>query len=330
MKLNEEASYGRSGRRNRPRTVKHVPGVDLALAQAINIIPEPALLVQSVGIIIAANYGAARLFRRISSKLVGCKLDNLFSNDAEITFRFVRRCLRTRVGISSRFCIKTSDEKPIVCQVSGGLATGKGRQPPLIWLRLSPSGMEDKHFSAHHERLTKRERIEDRYGEFEERFRLLIDCVQDYAIYMIDENGKVISWNAGAERIKGYSAEEVLGRHFSIFYSAADIERGKPLDQLRAATKAERIENEGWRIRKDGSLFWANAVITAIRDTNKNVIGFSTIIRDFDERKSAEENLRDTKERLQLTLNLAIDAIVTMDGDGIIAEWNMEAERIFG
>ena len=167
-------------------------------------------------------------------------------------------------------------------------------------------------------------------SEFEERFRLLVDCVQDYAIYMIDENGKVISWNAGAERIKGYSAEEVLGRHFSIFYSAAEVERGKPFDQLRAATRAERIEDEGWRIRKDGSVFWANSVITAIRDTNKNVIGFSTIIRDFNERKRAEENLRDTKERLQLTLDSAIDAIVTMDGDGIIAEWNMEAERIFG
>ena len=163
MKLNEEASYGRSGHRNRPRTVKHVPGVDLALAQAINIIPGPALLVQSVGIIIAANYGAARLFRAVSSKLVDSKLDTLFSNDTEIIFRFVRRCLRTRVGISSRFCIKTLDKKPIVCQVSGCLAIGKDRQPPLIWLRLSPSGIEDQYISTHHERLTKRERSEDKY-----------------------------------------------------------------------------------------------------------------------------------------------------------------------
>ncbi|HEX3037293.1 MAG TPA: histidine kinase dimerization/phosphoacceptor domain -containing protein [Thermodesulfobacteriota bacterium] len=136
--------------------------------------------------------------------------------------------------------------------------------------------------------------------EGEERFRLLVESVKDYAIFMLDPRGYIVSWNIGAERIKGYRAGEIIGRHFSIFYPKEDIERGKPEFELKVAAVEGRFEDEDWRIRKDGSLFWANVVITAIRDENGNLRGFSKVTRDLTERKRAEEALRRSKEKLEI------------------------------
>jgi PAS domain S-box-containing protein len=132
----------------------------------------------------------------------------------------------------------------------------------------------------------------------EERFRLFVEAVDDYAIFVLDAEGNVSSWNKGAERLKGYAASEILGKHFSSFYPEEDVESGKPQWELEVATKEGRIEDEGWRVRKDSSRFWANVVITATRDEQGNVIGFTKVTRDFTERRQAQEALRSANAEL--------------------------------
>jgi PAS domain S-box-containing protein len=126
----------------------------------------------------------------------------------------------------------------------------------------------------------------------EERFRLLVEAVQDYAIFMLDPTGHIVSWNNGAQRIKGYQGAEIIGKHFSCFYPPADLQSGKPQWELEVATKEGRFEDEGWRIRKDGSRFWASVIITAIRDDAGKLIGFGKVTRDFTERMRAQDALR--------------------------------------
>lgn len=126
----------------------------------------------------------------------------------------------------------------------------------------------------------------------EQRFRLLVEAVQDYAIFMLDPGGHVVSWNVGAQRIKGYLGAEIIGRHFSCFYPPEDLQNRKPEWELQEATKNGRFEDEGWRVRKDGSRFWANVVITAVRDDGGKLIGFGKVTRDGTERMQAQEALR--------------------------------------
>ena len=130
---------------------------------------------------------------------------------------------------------------------------------------------------------TRRVETEEALRRSEERFRLMVDTVLDYAILMLDTAGRVTSWNAGAQRIKGYSTEEIVGRHYSVFYLTEDIERGKAQDALDVAAAEGRYADEGWRKRKDGSRFWAYVVITAVRDPAGRLIGYSKVTRDLSE-----------------------------------------------
>jgi PAS domain S-box-containing protein len=139
------------------------------------------------------------------------------------------------------------------------------------------------------EDITERKRAEQVLRQSEERFRLLIEGVKDYAIFMLDPSGRVASWNEGAERIKGYSAEEIIGQHFSRFYTEEDVQGGKPDHELKVAVAEGRYEEEGWRVRKDGSRFWVNVVITAVHDEGGQLRGFSKVSRDITERKLAAE-----------------------------------------
>lgn len=125
-----------------------------------------------------------------------------------------------------------------------------------------------------------------------EQFRLLVEQVQDYAIYMMDPTGRIATWNAGAERIKGYKASEIIGRHYSTFFLPEEVEAGKPQKILETATAEGRAAQEGWRVRKDGSRFWASTLVTAIRDASGNLLGFSKITRDITERMQYEETLQ--------------------------------------
>lgn len=141
--------------------------------------------------------------------------------------------------------------------------------------------------------------------ESEDRFRLLIEGVQDYAIFMLDPDGRVRNWNKGAKRIKGYDSAEIIGKHFSCFYPEEDLRNGKPQWELEVAAKEGRFEDEGWRVRKDGSRFWANVIITAIRDDAGKLIGFGKVTRDFTERMQLERTLREeVAQRREAELHL--------------------------
>ncbi|MCE7066989.1 PAS domain S-box protein [Dyadobacter sp. CY326] len=145
--------------------------------------------------------------------------------------------------------------------------------------------------------LTEQNREKAAIRQSEERYRLLVEQVTDYAIFMLDEKGRIVSWNEGAKRIKGYMPHEVIGKYFSIFYPEDEIFNGKPAYELKVARQVGKYEEEGWRIRKDGSRFWANVVITAVYNQDRNLVGFSKVTRDLTERKKAEQIAQDNSEK---------------------------------
>ncbi len=165
----------------------------------------------------------------------------------------------------------------------------------------------------------------------EERFKLLVESVRDYAIFMLDPEGHVLTWNAGAERFKGYRAEEIIGKHFSVFYPADSRQKRWPEHELEVAKETGVFEDEGWRVRKDGTLFWANVVITTLRDTEGQVLGFAKVTRDLTQRRAHEEALRRSEERFRLLVEgVAEYAIFMLDPNGKVATWNNGAARIKG
>ena len=163
------------------------------------------------------------------------------------------------------------------------------------------------------------------------RFRLLIDAVIDYAIYMIDPDGIITSWNTGAKRFKGYEEAEILGQHFSRFYTDADRRAGLPQRALDTAIHEGRFEGEGWRVRKDGTHFWCHVVIDPIRDSAGTLLGFAKITRDLTDRKMAEEVLKQSEQQFRLLVQSVTDyAIYMLAPDGRLTNWNPGAQRIKG
>ena len=165
----------------------------------------------------------------------------------------------------------------------------------------------------------------------EERFRLMVEGVKEYAIFMLDPTGHIISWNDGAKRLKGYNSNEIIGKHFSIFYTAEDLDTKKPERELKIAIATGKYEEEGWRIRKNGSLFWANIVITALFNEQNKHIGFSKVTRDLTERRDNDEQLRQSEERYRALVEQLNDyGILMLDEKGRIVSWNEGAKRING
>jgi PAS domain S-box-containing protein len=161
-------------------------------------------------------------------------------------------------------------------------------------------------------------------------YQRLIESVTDHAIFALDATGRIITWNVGARRLKGYSAEEIIGRHFSTFYSATDLAAERPRRALELAARDGRYEDEGWRIRKDGSRFWASVVISAVRD-DAVVRGFVKVTRDLTARREMEEALRRSEQSFRLLVDAVEDyAILTLDPHGVVTTWNEGARRIKG
>jgi PAS domain S-box-containing protein len=164
-----------------------------------------------------------------------------------------------------------------------------------------------------------------------QRFELLVSAIHDYAIYMLDPQGHVVSWNAGAERFKGYAAGEIVGQHFSRFYAPEDRAAGIPERALATAQKEGTFQAEGWRLRKDGSRFWAHVVIDPIYTADRRLLGFAKITRDVGDRKAAEEALRKSEQEFRLLVQGVTDyAIYLLDANGLITKWNAGAQRIKG
>jgi PAS domain S-box-containing protein len=174
--------------------------------------------------------------------------------------------------------------------------------------------------------ISEKKLVETALKETEQRFRLFIENVRDYAIFQLDTQGRIKTWNDAAKRMKGYSSEEIIGQHFSCFYTPEDLARGKPELELQAASEAGRSEEEGWRLRKDGSRFWAHVTITPIRDRSGTLLGFAKITRDFTERKKTDQELK----KQAALLELAHDSIIVRDLESRILFWNRGAEEKYG
>jgi PAS domain S-box-containing protein len=165
----------------------------------------------------------------------------------------------------------------------------------------------------------------------QELYKRMIEEIQDYAIILIDRNGIILNWNKGAQKIKGYSEEEIIGKHFSIFYLQSDLDQNLPQKLLTEAKETGRAAQEGWRKRNDGSKFWGNITITAIHDDHGNVVGFCKVTRDLTDKKIIEDNLRMSEERYhQMIAEVQDYAIILLSVDGIIENWNIGAEKIKG
>jgi PAS domain S-box-containing protein len=179
--------------------------------------------------------------------------------------------------------------------------------------------------------LTAQREREQALQASEERHRLLVAQVVDYAIIALDPQGTIQSWNLGAERVKGYTAEEAIGRSFSMFYTHEDRRAGLPMQLLDAARERGRVDHTGWRVRKDGTRFWGDVVITALHDDSGHLTGYAKVTRDLTEQHQLAEELRASEERLRLLVGQVIDyAIIALDPQGTIETWNLGAERVKG
>jgi PAS domain S-box-containing protein len=205
----------------------------------------------------------------------------------------------------------------------------------LVFVSVTVSPIKDAHgriigASKVVRDITGRKRIEVELRESEERFRLLVVGVREYAIILLDCDGRVVSWNAGAERLEGYKAEEIIGKSLSVFYPPEDVAAGKPAMELNTATEQGKWEDEGWRVRADGTRFWANVLITALKDDSAHLRGFSKLTRDVTERKQAEEALLKAGALQRAIFNSANFSSIATDAKGVIQIFNVGAERMLG
>ncbi len=246
------------------------------------------------------NPAAEKIFGVWSGQLVGRKLDEFLAEPDRL---ILQKQIKLRAG-----GVRSSYEIEIT--------TGSGERRQVLVTGTPQYDREGKYrgsFAVFRD-ITERKKAEEALRQSEERIRLLVASVKDYEIIMLDPEGRIASWNTGGERIHGYKAHEIIGQHFSVFYPREEVERGKPALELKQAATEGRVEEEGWRLRKDGSRFWASVIIAAVRDDAGNLRGFSKVTRDITDRMAVEEKLL-----LQTSaLEAAANGIVITDRAGLI------------
>jgi PAS domain S-box-containing protein len=267
---------------------KHLAQMEARYRGLLEAAPDAMVVVNQAGKIVLLNVQAEKRFGYRRDELLGQKVKNIIPEGfaerliADDT-RTAAEALEQQIGTGLELIGRRKD----------------GSEFP-IEIMLSPlQSTEGILVTAAIRDITERKRVEDTLRQNEERFRLIVSNVKDYANIMLDTEGLIVSWNQGAERIKGYRAEEIIGQHFSRFYGAEDLRNGVPARELQQAIDTGRFEGEGWRVRKDGSRFLANIVITALRDEKGRLRGFGKITRDITERRQAEEALMKTMTELK-------------------------------
>lgn len=242
--------------------------------------PDALLLINRAGSIVASNPLVTQLFGYTPEELLGMAVEAL------IPERFRKAHPDLRESYQSK-----PHRRPMGANIDLCAQRRDGSEFPVdIMLSPLPTSGEPI-FLAVVRDITDRRAVEQKLEEAQQHFRAIVEGTKDYAIFMLDPTGHIVTWNPGAERIKGYRSQEILGKHFSVFYAQEDRERGKPQHEIDIALAEGRCEDEGWRLRKDGSRFWANVVITTLYDSHKRLIGFSKVTRDLTERRQAEESL---------------------------------------
>ena len=250
----------------------------VALENLFEVSPDAIFVTDTDGVIRAANPRAAELFGHTQAEFIGQPIENL------VPQRFRHRHPSHRENYNAH---------PRARQMGGAMnlfALRKDGSEFPVDIMLKPLETAGGPIVLSFVRdATEQRAAQEALRQADQQLRSMVEGVRDYAIYMLDRDGNVMTWNSGAERIKGYIADEILGLHFSRFFTHEDLERGRPAEILRLAAERGRMEQEGWRVRKDGSRFWANVVLTAIHDATGAVTGFTKVTRDFTDRKRAEE-----------------------------------------
>jgi PAS domain S-box-containing protein len=281
----------------------------------LHSIPDAVISLDKDGYILYVNPATASLFNFSEKELVGQPFHLLYQND----------------GIKSEYELEQARKK----REFSGYGWRQKREGERFWAEYRICAIYEQRELAGYTCLLSdasgKKKAELELLKREERFRLMVDAVKDYAIFLLDVNGHISTWNEGAQRIKGYTADEIIGKHFSIFYTAEDLQSRKPERELNIALATGKYEEEGWRIKKNGSLFWANIVITALFNDENKLIGFSKVTRDLTERRKYDESMRQSEERYRSLVEQVTDyGIFMMDDKGRIVSWNEGASRING
>ncbi len=277
------------------------------------------VLIGTDGIVRSWHSGAARTMGYEESEIVGSNISRFFEPDA------------IEAGRPQADLAKAAKEGRVEDEGWRVRKDGTRFWASTVITPVRSAAGEITGFASVTRELPHRSAPEHRLQRSEETFRLLVAAVKDYAIFLLDPTGRIMTWNAGAERIKGYTPGEIIGKHFSIFYPEVDIRNGKPEMELEVARETGVYEEEGWRLRKDGTRFWANVVITAVHDESGKLIGFGKVTRDLTKRREADERLRQSEEMFRLLVASVKDyAIFLLDPEGNVMTWNAGAQRIKG
>jgi PAS domain S-box-containing protein len=283
------------------------------------------------GVITTDTTGNITFLNPVAQSLTGWTLEEASGLPLETVFQIVNEETRATV------------ENPATRALREGLVVGLANHTLLIARDDTERPIDDSAAPIRNARgevagvvlvfrdVTERRRAEQALRHSEERFRLLVEGTRDYAIFMLDSRGNVVSWNPGAQRIKGYRADELIGKHFSCFYPPEAVAAGWPDQELERAARDGRFEDEGWRIRKDGSKFWANVILTALRDEAGRLLGFSKITRDLSERRQADALLQESERRYRRLFETAKDGILLIDAaTGTISDTNPSLCQLLG